>query len=205
MIRRLLRLVLAAALPLAMIGPLRADVIFTLDAPVFFGAPGTTFDITGSLSNSDTDPVFLNTASGVLSSGELDFDYANFFVLVPRVLNPGDLYSSSPIFSVIASPEAQPGDYSGSFTILGGVDENAFDELATQNFQVSVTDTSAVPEPSSVLLLGTGIAGLLALRRRGFDPQWTPVKRPDEKPGGNEGNGTDGSFSVFRPCRHSRR
>lgn len=171
MIPRLVRLVVLVALPLAMVGPLGADVIFTLDAPVFFGAPGTTFDITGSLSNSGTDPVFLNTAYGTLSSSDLDFDYTNFWVLVPRILNPGDIYSSSPIFSVIAAPEAQPGDYSGSFTILGGVDENAFDELATQNFQVTVTGTSSVPEPSTILLLGTSIAGLLVWRCRGCVPR----------------------------------
>jgi len=169
-IPRLLRLVILA-LPLAMVGPLSADVIFTLDAPVFFGAPGTTFDITGSLSNSGTDPVFLNTAYGTLSSVDLDFDYTNFFVLVPRILNPGDLYSSSPIFSVIAYPQAQPGDYSGSFTILGGVDENAFDELATQNFQVTVTGTESVPEPSTILLLGASIGGVLVFRRSGFAPR----------------------------------
>src|ERR1019366_4609164 len=94
-IPRLVRLVVLVALPLAMAGPLSADVIFTLDAPVFFGAPGTTFDITGSLSNSGTDPVFLNTAYGTLSSVDLDFDYTNFFVLVPRVLNPGPLLVES--------------------------------------------------------------------------------------------------------------
>src|ERR1017187_2077500 len=108
---------------------------------------------------------------GTLSSSDLDFDYTNFWVLVPRILNPGDIYSSSPIFSVIAAPEAQPGDYSGSFTILGGVDENAFDELATQNFQVTVTGTSSVPEPSTILLLGTSIAGLLVWRCRGCVPR----------------------------------
>lgn len=144
--------------------PLSAGVIFTLDAPVFVGTPGTTFDITGSLTNSGSDPSFLNTAYGTLSSVDLDFDYANFFVLVPRVLSSGDLYSSSPIFSVVAGTQAQPGDYYGSFTIIGGVDENAFDELATQNFQVTITEVSGVPEPPTVLLLGLSMAVTVALR-----------------------------------------
>ena len=91
--------------------------------------------------------MWLNTVSGTLSSGDLDFDYANYYVLVPRILNAGDLYSG-PIFSVVAYPAVLPGDYFGSFTIIGGADENAFDDLATQNFQVTVSDTSSVPEPS---------------------------------------------------------
>ncbi len=159
------RLLIGTVLLLAAICHGRADVIFTLSAPVYSGAPGTTFDVIGSLSNGGTDALFLNTASGMLSTSDLDFDYTSFFVLVPRVLNPGDIYSSSPIFSVVVDPLAQPGDYSGSFTILGGVDGSSFDELATQNFQVTVTGASAVPEPSSVLLLGTSLVGLLMCRR----------------------------------------
>jgi len=38
---------------------------------------------------------------------------------------------------------------------------------------VSVTDSS-VPEPSSVLLLGTGVIGLLETIRRKLQPHWKP-------------------------------
>ena len=44
-----------------------------------------------------------------------------------------------------------PGDYFGSFTIQGGPDDVTVDDLATQNFQISI---SSVPEPSSGALLG---------------------------------------------------
>jgi len=43
--------------------------------------------------------------------------------------------------------------------------------VATQNFEVTVTGTESVPEPSTVLLLGTSIAGLLVWRRRGCVPR----------------------------------
>ena len=76
-------------------------------------------DITGALSNPDVDPIFLNTASGSLSSADLDFDFTNYFVLVPRILNAGDSFSGA-IFSVSVSPSAVPGDYFGSFTVQGG-------------------------------------------------------------------------------------
>jgi hypothetical protein len=136
--------------------PAQAGLIFTLDLPVVFGAPGTEFDVTGSLLNPDTDPIFLNTASGSLSSPDLDFDYTNYFVVVPRVLNGGDSYSG-PIFAIVVGPTALSGDYSGSFTIQGGIDGDAFNDLATQNFQVTV---SSVPEPAT---LGQELAGILAL------------------------------------------
>jgi hypothetical protein len=166
-----LRFFVTVLLPIAAVCPLKASLIFTLDAPVFTGAPGTEFDIIGTLSNFDAEPVFLNTASGSLSSGDLDFDYANFFVLVPRTLNTGDLFSG-PIFSVVVSQQALPGDYLGTFTIQGGIDGEAFDDLATQNFQVTVSSTPDTPEPSSFALLASvlaafgGCAGFRRVRGR---------------------------------------
>ena len=49
-----------------------------------------------------------------------------------------------------------PGDYTGSFEILGGANGSAFDTPATTGFQVSPT-----PEPSTMFLLATSL-GLLA-------------------------------------------
>ena len=139
------------------VSPVSASLIFNLDSPVVFGAPGTVFDVTGSLLDPDADPVFLNTASGTLSNADLDFEFTNYFVLVPRSLNSGDSYSG-PIFSIVVSPTAQAGDYFGSFTIQGGPDESAFDDLATQNFQVTVSN---VPEPSTFRLLASVLALLV--------------------------------------------
>ena len=145
--------------------PAHADLIFSLDSPSFFGLPGSTIDISGTLLNPDLNPVFLNTASGVLTSADLDFDLTNLFTIVPRSLSFGDSYAG-PIFGIIVGPQAQPGDYFGSFTIQGGVDENAFGDLATQNFQISVTGPTSVPEPSTLVLLATSMLGLVVLRRR---------------------------------------
>ncbi len=153
------------ALLLCLSSPAHADLIFNLDSPHFFGLTGSTIDISGTLLNPDFDPVFLNTASGGLTSADLDFDLTNFFTVVPRSLSFGDSYAGA-IFGIIIGPQAQPGDYFGSFTIQGGVDENAFGDLATQNFQISVTGPTSVPEPSTLVLLATGMLGLFVLRRR---------------------------------------
>lgn len=154
--RLLLNMATPALLLLLQAAPAKAGLIFSLDVPVVFGTSGTEVDVTGSLLNPDTDPVFLNTAFGSLFSPDLDFDYTNYFAVVPRVLNSGDSYSG-PIFAIIFGSAAQPGDYSGSFTIQGGVDGEAFDDLATQNFQVTV---ASVPEPAT---LGLQLAALLVL------------------------------------------
>ena len=57
---------------------------------------------------------------------------------------------------------ASPSDYFGSFTIHGGPDEITVNDLATENLQITVPDTSDVPDPASTFLFGSGLA-LLAL------------------------------------------
>jgi hypothetical protein len=53
------------------------------------------------------------------------------------------------------------GLYTGTYQIIGGADSNAQDVLASENFDIQVT-----PEPSSLLLLASGLAGLAGTLRR---------------------------------------
>jgi hypothetical protein len=147
---------------MATAGAARADLTFTLDSPTFSGAPGDTVAITGTLFNPDPEPVNLNDFSGLLTSPDLDFDLTDFFTVVPAVLNNGDSYAG-PIAAVVIDPLAQSGDFFGSITLQGGTDSNAFDDLATQNFEFSV---SSVPEPSAFPLLVPGGIIFLAVRIR---------------------------------------
>lgn len=59
--------------------------------------------------------------------------------------------------------------YSLSFAAAGGVDADLGGEgpyFAMDNFTVNQCEMDPVPEPATMLLLGTGLAGFAALRRR---------------------------------------
>jgi len=153
---------------LLLLAPLsvHADVIFNLDNPIQTSLPGGTVTFTGTLFNNDTVDVFLNGASADLPYAELSVDFTDFFTLVPLSLSAGGSYSG-PILDVDVTNAAVPGDYFGSFTIQGGADGAAIDDLATENFQVTVAEAvTTVPEPSTVILLASALLGLVLFQQR---------------------------------------
>src|ERR1035441_1243667 len=133
-----------------------ADTVFTvgLDSTSLVGLPGTAVTFSGTILNASGVELFLNGAGGGLSSSELTLDLTPFFTLTPLSLLNNEFYTGD-IFAVAISGVALPGDYFGTFTIQGGVDSGTFDPVGSADFQVTVTDTAAVPEPSSGVLLGS--------------------------------------------------
>jgi hypothetical protein len=136
-----------------------ADPVFTvsLDSTSLSGAPGTAVTFAGTILNASDVELFLNGAGGGLSSPELTLDLTPFFTFTPLSLLGGESYVGD-IFSVVISDVALPGDYSGTFTIQGGADSQTFDTIGSVDFQVTVQDAAAVPEPSSGIL--AALAGL---------------------------------------------
>lgn len=127
--------------------PASADVLDFALTPAVLSAPagqGTTLEFTGTLSNPTIGDVFLNGDFSVLDP-ILTLDDSPFFTFSPLFLPAGGTYTG-PFFDVLVDPSVLPGNYSGSFTIQGGADAMAFDDLATQDFTVHVAAT-AVPEP----------------------------------------------------------
>jgi len=145
----------------------KADTLtLSLASPYQIG-PGPLFTFVGTISYTDTDAVndadateYL-TGDTVLVDAPATYDDSSFNLYAPLSMNQGDTWTGV-LFTVSTPPYgAGPNFYSGSFTILGGSDPSDDNPLATADFDIQLT-----PEPSSLLLLLTGMAGLAGTLRR---------------------------------------
>jgi len=142
----------------------KADTVLTLDpasAYQYQAGPGGVFTFAATVTNNEPFTVFLNGDSPTVDAG-LTLDDSLFLNNWPLSLASGDTYTGE-LFTVTAPAWGLgPNFYTGSFTLQGGVDGNAADNLATVNFNIQVT-----PEPSSFLLFGGGVLtlGVLAGRK----------------------------------------
>ena len=139
-----------------------ADIVnFTLTNPFATAGssggtltPGTfTFEATVSAPSGNSGAVFLNGDS-LNVTAPITLDDSDFFANFPLSLAPGTSFTGD-LFVLTIPPGTLAAPYLGTFTLLGGADANASDPLGTVNFSVAPT-----PEPSSVLLVLTGMAGL---------------------------------------------
>jgi hypothetical protein len=134
------------------------SLTFTLLTPsqMTLGGQAATlsFYATVSAPNSNTGTEYLNSASFVVGTPTTldDSNFANF----PYTLDPGQSYTDL-LFTIFVPANIPFGDYSGSFTILGGSDNSSTDALAKASYDIGVT-----PEPSSFVLLATGLSLLTA-------------------------------------------
>jgi hypothetical protein len=137
----------------------RADSLsLTVVTPVF-GNPGDIVSFAGTIvaPGANAGVVYLNSDALNLV-GPFTLDDSPFILNAPLSMAPGATYTGV-LFTVSISQQAAIGAYTGFFTILGGSNPSAMDQLSnTASFEVVV-----VPEPATALLLGTGLAGI-ALR-----------------------------------------
>ena len=148
----------------------KADPItFTLDDSHSVAA-GSSVTFFGTLSNGGDPTVFLNGLSFSFASGapgSITFNDAAFFAL-PASLTSGSSTGLVAFFDAVVSALVPPGVYVGTVSVLGGDTANSDDILGTQEFSITVGPggQDPIPEPASMLLLGSGLVGAAAMRRR---------------------------------------
>ncbi len=152
-----MKLTFHSSMLLLLASPLTAGALLTLDPSPIAASPGNAVTISGSITNTGGEELFLNGISFTLGSAELAFDPTHFFNLVPASLGMGLSYAG-PLFDVVVSSTIAAGDYGGSVGFLGGPEQVSASEVAFADFTVRVT--SEVPEPNP---LGLSIAILAAI------------------------------------------
>lgn len=156
----------------------KADPItFTLNNNLTVAA-GSSVTFFGTLTNGGAPGRFINSLSFSFASGapgSITFDDTAFFANVPAFLGPGTTTGLVAFFDAVVSSLVPPGVYFGSVSVLGGDLETDENILGTQEFSITVLGgDDPIPEPATMLLLGSGLAGAAALRRRKRRQTQTP-------------------------------
>jgi hypothetical protein len=138
----------------------KADTLsLTLDSPYQTGIEGQTLTFDVNITNDSSDMVYLNG----------DFYYVDSPLTVnsefndnaPLFLLPGDSSGDFELFTVTIPLGTPVGLYAGYVQIKGGGGSSDDYVLGSADFDINV-----VPEPSSYLLFGTGLAVLAGIFRR---------------------------------------
>jgi hypothetical protein len=144
---------------------------FVFTNPDQSAVAGDTVEFDAIITNLDLlNPLYLNGDSMASLALPLTYDDTAFWA-IPYPLSPagdpGNSYAGA-LFDVTVPLGTAAGTYVGEYQVLGGSDEDASDLLGDEDFTVTVESSavSAVPEPSSLLLLLSGMAGVAGTLRR---------------------------------------
>jgi uncharacterized repeat protein (TIGR03803 family) len=137
------------------LGKAHAQLALTLTPALQSGPAGTStvFTFTGTLTNNGNVPVFLNADNISFTGIGWTIDDSPFFNNAPASLNPGQGTGLIGLFTVTNPSNAPAGNYSGTYSILGGATPADTNVLASEPFQVSLTPSASTPEVGSLTSL----------------------------------------------------
>lgn len=144
----------------------RAQLLIELDSAVQSAEAGGQATFTGTLTNTGTTELFLNSIGFSFegsASNYLSGDDTPFFSSVPASLpSNGGVYVGT-IYNINIAQGTPNGDYFGFITLTGGADATASMDLGSARFRVT-----AVPAPSGFAVFVFGVVPGIAfvVRRR---------------------------------------
>ena len=144
----------------ACVALVQADTALTvnINPSTQVGGAGGVVPFFGTLHNNTTDTVFVNGDSFTFDiAGALDD--SPFLPNAPISIDAGVTTTSFEFFAITVPQGVTFGVFNGQFTVLGGADGNAQDNLGQASFALSV------PEPGGAGLLACALA-LCILQRR---------------------------------------